>query len=235
MSIKDMHYDFKVRLNKIDSNQYRNIKIPEIDRKLNEAALIIVKSITRPRRSINSVLQYNQRSMEDIRTLIVDASPLTITQLDVKTFSVTLPENYFSYIKSEILASKGDCKNIKLEDIVRRHEDKYEEVYDISSFEWRECNLNFTGNTIKMFTDTTFSIDSFKLDYIRQFAYMHNAEDFLSTGYALPNGTVLTGFQDCELPEVLHTEIVDLAVLIASGEINALDYQIKLNKFQINQ
>ncbi len=30
MSIKRMHYDIKVKLNKVDSQQYRNLLIPEI-------------------------------------------------------------------------------------------------------------------------------------------------------------------------------------------------------------
>ena len=51
MSVKDMHYDFKTKLNKLDSNLYRNLQIPEIDRKLNEAMFIFIKSIAEPRAS----------------------------------------------------------------------------------------------------------------------------------------------------------------------------------------
>ena len=36
-NIKNMHYDFRVKLNRIDSAAYRDLKIPEVDRKLNEA------------------------------------------------------------------------------------------------------------------------------------------------------------------------------------------------------
>jgi hypothetical protein len=37
MTAREMHYDFKQKLNKIDSQKHRNLKVPEIDWKLNEA------------------------------------------------------------------------------------------------------------------------------------------------------------------------------------------------------
>jgi|GEM_PF-6135448 len=42
------------------------------------------------------------------------------------------------------------------------------------------------------------------------------------------------GFQDCELPEHTHREIVDIAVLLVSGELQLPDYQIKFNKINMN-
>ena len=36
MTVQEMHYDFKMKLNKIDSEQYRNLRVPEIDWLLNE-------------------------------------------------------------------------------------------------------------------------------------------------------------------------------------------------------
>ena len=37
MNISEMHYDFKKKLNKVDSEQNRNLLVPEIDWALNEA------------------------------------------------------------------------------------------------------------------------------------------------------------------------------------------------------
>ena len=45
MLIEDMHYDFKQKINKIDSQKYRNLRIPEIDWKLNEAQEIFIKTV----------------------------------------------------------------------------------------------------------------------------------------------------------------------------------------------
>ena len=65
--------------------------------------------------------------------------------------------------------------------------------------------------------------------------YMHNAEAFRGGTYKLPDGTILTGFSNCELPVVVHSEIVDIAVLLAAGAIQTSDYPIKKDKLNINQ
>lgn len=236
MTIKDMHYDFKSKLNKIDSSQYRNLYIPEIDRKLNEAAYIFVKSIAQPRFAENIGLEMNNRTIEDLKTLIVDGAILPATTTNNIDYFVTLPEDYLYPANMIALASKDNCSEKICEVIVRKHNDKHNfSPFDISSFEWREVNVHFVQDKIRIFTDGTFIVHSLELDYLRKMKYMHNAEDFNATGYTLPNGTLLTGTQDCELPEEVHGEIVDLAVLITSGEINAADFQLKQMKIQLNQ
>lgn len=237
MKIQDMHYDFKTRLNKLDSNQYRNLLIPEIDRKLNEAAYLFVKMIAEPRVVKGAGLEFNQRTTDDIRTIVVDSFSLATTTTDNINYFVTLPTDYLFYIESEVKAKKGVCEDM-CETIVRKHIERHKQSsFDVSNFEWREVNLHFVNNTIRIFTDGTFSITGFYLDYIKKMPYMHFAPGYSATGYTLPDGTVLSGTtpQDCILPEQTHTEVVDLAVLIASGEFNAMDYQLKMSKIQINQ
>ncbi len=63
MNIKEMHYDFKQKLNKIDSQQYRNLRVPEIDWKINEAYEVFVKSIAEPR--VNNHLGFDVESAID--------------------------------------------------------------------------------------------------------------------------------------------------------------------------
>jgi hypothetical protein len=56
-----------------------------------------------------------------------------------------------------------------------------------------------------------------------------------TNSYTLPDGTVLVGSQDCELPEHTHREIVDIAVLITTGDLQSGDYQLKQAKLNLNQ
>lgn len=237
MTIRDMHYDFRKRLNKIDSAQNRNLTIPEVDRVLNEAANMFVKSIANPRFAKEVGLEMNQRTIEDLRTIIVDSYTLAATTVNNIDYFVTLPTNYLFYVNSKVIAAKTSCTNSATCDvIVRKHAEEHRSSpFDESSFEWREVNIHFVGNQIRIFTDGTFSVTSLVLDYLRKMAYMHNAQDFQLAGYVLPDGTSLTGSQNCELPEEVHSEIVDLAVLLTSMEINAQDYQLKQNKIQLNQ
>ena len=236
MTIKDMHYDFKTKLNKLDSNQYRNIQIPDIDRKLNEASFMFIKSIAEPRFAKEIGLEMNQRTIEDLRTIIVDNTELTATAYDNYSYTVTLPVDYLLPANLKVIASKNSCKSVSCDVIIRKHGDKHENSsFDKSSFEWREVNAHFLDNRIRLFTDGIFIIEKLVLDYLRKMLYMHNAEDWDTAGYTLPDGTLLTGTQDCELPDIVHHEIVDLAVLITSGEINARDYSLKQAKIQLNQ
>ena len=62
MNAREMHYDFKQKLNKIDSQKYRNLLVPEIDWKLNEAQEVFVKIIAEPRLRSQLGFEINQRN-----------------------------------------------------------------------------------------------------------------------------------------------------------------------------
>lgn len=236
MTIKEMHYDFKKKLNKIDSQQYRNLRIPEIDWALNEAANLFVKMIAEPRMRNHLGFETSQRSIDDIRTIVVNpdnsGSPIVVSNN-----VATLPDNYWHYLKSYVTMTKGKCVNRKGEVFIRQHDDQFESSpFDKSSFEWRTVNGVFFESGVKFYTDNSFTINEFYLSYIRQIEYMHNAEDFGPGTYNLPSGTVLAGTQDCELPWQTHREIVDIAVLITTGEIeNQIGYQFKKDKLNLNK
>lgn len=40
-SIKNMHYEFKQKLNRLDTNKYVGMQIPQIDWRLNEAVNLL--------------------------------------------------------------------------------------------------------------------------------------------------------------------------------------------------
>lgn len=226
-----MHYDFKKKINKIDSQQNRNLLIPEIDWNLNEAIEIFIKNIAEPRTKSYFGFEMNQRSIDDIRTLVVNNQCLI-----VNNNIVTLPDNYLHFVKGEVLMSKNNCKNIKGKFKLRQHDDDFENSpFDNSNFEWRTVNGIFFENGIKLFDDTTFINEQLCISYIRKPSYVHNAEDFRTGTYKLPSGIVLTGSVNCELPEHTHREIVDIAVMIATGELQIPDYEIKMNKLRLNQ
>lgn len=233
MSIKKMHYDFKMKFNKIDSQNNRNFLVPEIDWLLNEAATLFVSIIAEPRLKKQLGFETSQRTIDDIRTIVVSDDSNWINVSDNKA---ALPEEYWHFIKGRVKMTKGDCKDIIGRVYIRQHDDMFEESsFYNSSFEWREVNALFYNEGLKFFSDGSFTIDSVCINYIRKMKYMHNAESFRAGGYTLPSGEILTGFEDCELPEPTHGEIVDIAVLIASGNIQASSYQHMLGKLNFNQ
>lgn len=230
MTIKDMHYDFKKKLNKIDSQQNKNLLIPEIDWVLNEAQEIFVKIVAFPKVYQYLGFEIGQRTIDDIKTIVEPE-----TCIDVNNNIVTLPGNYWFYLKGNVIMTKGKCSDVKGSLVIRQHNDDFElSPFDDSSFEWRTVNGVFDKNGIKLFT-TDFTVTKLCISFLRKLKYIHNAEEFRGGQYNLPSGQVLSGSSNCELPEHTHREIVDIAVLITTGELQIPDYQIKQSKLNLNQ
>jgi hypothetical protein len=231
MNIKEMHYDFKRKYNKTDSQQNRNLLVPEIDQYLNEAEEIFKKTVAEPRFKTRLGFESSQRNIDSIRSIVeTDCYEIEDDNLYI------LPDNYQYYVRGRLTIDKGQCIAKKAVLTIQEHDDEFEEdVYTKSSFEWKRVNGLFNSEGIQLFTDGTFTIKNVCITYIRQTSFMHNAEAFRAGGYLLPSGVALTGFVNCELPENTHREIVDIAVMLAAGEIQASDFQLKLNKLNLNQ
>lgn len=237
MTIRDMHYDFKMKFNKLDSQKNRNLRIPEIDWVLNSAVNLFVALIAEPRyrTRLNLGFEINQRTIDDIRSIVVQGTPI----IPVNGI-IALPQNYRHWVKGTASVTKGTC-NSTARVFPKQHDDMFEESpFDNSSFEWRQVNALFESLGLRVFADD-FTINNVSITYIRKMAYMHNAQDFGSiTGegsYKLPSGVVLTGSVNCELPDQgnVHSEVVDIAVMLASAGVQTSDYQVKLSKLNINQ
>ena len=231
-TIKNMHYDFKQKLNKIDIFKNRNFQIPEIDWKLNEALNIFIKMVAFPKFNQIAGFETSQRSIDSIRPLIVEDTEIVPTKTSVieDIYSAVLPNEYMHHLSSVGLCKKGTCI-AKVRTTPIQHDDK-ENMFYSSSFEWRELNILFSGNTIRAKSDGTFVIEKVYLTYIKLPKYIHNAADYVGGTYNLPDGTSLSGFQDCELPVDTLSEIVDIAVLITTGDLLS-SYQLKQSKLQI--
>lgn len=236
MFIEDMQYDFKQKLNKIDSQKYRNLLIQEIDWKLNEGMDVFIKSIAEPRYNDALGVEENTRSINDLRTIIKENYSATITPFgDNKSYIAVLPDDYWFMLSTSAKGTKGACSNLDLKTNERRHDDQPEDsVFDNSNFEWRETNYKYYQGGLRFYTDGTFSITGVYLDYLIHPPYMHFAQGVTGASYKTPSGIVLSGKQDCILPEGTHREIVDLAVLITTGDLNMADYQVKMNKLKLN-
>lgn len=238
MTIKEMHYDFKKKLNKVDSQQYRNLLIPEIDWVLNEAQNVFIDIVSEPRLRLRTQngFETSQKNIDDIRTLVIPDLCSIISKTDtIPEYNIlTLPENYRYFIKGDVYISKDNCTK-KVRITPQEHDDEFEEdVFYKSSFEWRRVNALFINSGLKLFSDSTFRHDKVCISYIKNPIYIHNAEEFRGGTYNLPGGPLLTGSVNCELPVHTHREIVDIAVMITSGELQVPDYQIKYAKLNLN-
>lgn len=234
MSIKAMHYDVKKKLNKVDSQQYRNLLVPEIDVALNEAQLLFVKMIAMPRLKSHLGFEKSQRNIDDIRPIVESEEKLS-NQFTPTGSVVTLPEDYMFYLSSHVVAKKKNCDPVKIRVTFIQHDD-YEEdnFFYNSSFEWRVVNARFDSEGIRLKNDGSFEINKFGLSYIRKPKYIHNAESFRQGGYISPSGIPLVGHENCELPDHTHGEITDIAVMILTGELK-IPADFAIAKLKLNQ
>lgn len=237
MNIREMHYDFKQKLNKIDSEQYRNLKVPEIDWKLNEAIDLFVKLVAEPKIKINLGFEGSSRITDDIRSLVTDTKSLTLTALDSSHYLAALPTDYLYYVSMDSMKmKKGGCTVQAQKIFVRQHDDNFtSSVFDKSSFTWREVNIRFYQDGIKIYTEGEFSVEEALLSYIKIPAVVNNCEDFPGNSYKTLAGVTLTANVNCDLPIETHREIVDLAVAITTGDLQIPDLQVKMGKLQLNQ
>lgn len=233
--IENMHYDFKMKLNKGDNQQWRNLKIPEIDWKLNEALELYVKTIAEPRFRDNLGFELNQRIIDDLRPILKEGVVVNTTAFDNITFNLALPDDYWYMASTSAIGSKGTCTDIKLKCNEREHNDQFEDSpFDNSNFEWRETNFVYHSGGLRFFTDGTFKVDKGVIDYLIEPPYIHFAEGMSGSGYQLPDGTSLTGKQDAPFSSTVCREIVDIAVAITTGDLQMSDLQVKLTKMRLN-
>ena len=222
MTVQDMHYDLKKKLNKVDSQQYRNLLIPELDWALNEAMEIFIKLVAQPRYKTQMGFETAQRTIDDIRTIVVHESPLPV----VSNF-VVLPADYWHFLNATVSMTKGVCSSTG-RIFVRQHDDNFEtSPFDKSSFEWKTINCVFTEDGMRLYTDGTFTIDNLKINYIR------TPKRIAISNYNLLDGAAVVK-QDCELSSVYHNQIVDIAVALAAGNLQMPDVNYKIQKISFN-
>ena len=236
MNIKSMHYDFKRKLNKIDSQQYRNLQVPEIDWILNEAISVFIDIIAKNRvPSLYKGFEHTLKNTDDIRTMVVTDHSSVFSDNGDGTYDVTLPDNYLYFENGTAIINNLKCRDKKARIFIEEHEtDFLNSPFENASYEWGEIPGVFTNTILRLYSQNKFTIKDVFLSYIRKHDWAHNAASFKGGTYTLLDGTVLTGTRDCDLPEQTHREIVDLAVFIAANDIQTTDMQNKMNKLTLN-
>ena len=248
MTVQEMHYEVKLKLNKVDSQDYENLIVPEIDWYLNEAQDIFIKQRYGISNNKRRGFEASQKRIDDLRQIVVKGRilPFTTSTSDLNAFEACLPTDYLFYIRSRLSISKGDCGDKDgVSALQIQHDDLNEVLNDpfySPSFEWEEVPVVFMGNNstsctfgaVLGYSDGTFALNNLRLDYLRHPLRISWANG-ITGGYTYPNGNPAAGLQNCELAEHTHHEIVDIAVMIASGDLDHPNFQMKMLKTQLNE
>ena len=243
MTVEEMHYEFKLKLNKIDSQDYSNFLVPEIDWYLNEAQELFVKY--RYGSKSNQKLEgfeVTQKRIDDLRNLVVKDRilPAISSSSDPAMFEVHLPSDYMFSVRVYANGAKESCEG-RLSCIQTQHDDLTDTLknpFYAPSFEWREVPIVFgtSGSTtadldkLFVYSDGSFAMTSMVMDYLRHPLRIAFPLGFAAGQYVLPNSVVINTNQNCELARHTHREIVDIAVKLASGDMEHPAFQQKMMK-----
>ena len=248
MTITEMVYDFKLKLDKVDTEQKRNLKDWEVDWLLNDAIQVFLNQVVGGNNIRLTGFEEEQRRIDDVRTLVIKSpsslqpviAPITIiTNQEYELPLADLAFDYYQLIRLRVDLAKTGCspKNIGVTQV--QHDDLNEALlspFHKPDFTWGKVLTTYGSSTsgvndgsIYFYTDG-FSITGCYPDYIKE-----PNKVWIGT-YTPLNGITPSGPVNCDLPEQVHPRISDLAVDIATGIIQSPNMlQYTKAKLQMNE
>ena len=238
-----MHYDLSLRLDKLDSLHYDNLLAPEKDVYINRAQITLVKQRYGLNNNYLAGFEENQKRIEDLKTLLVKScnnsaceSPLTPILIDnIKgIYRYNLDDltkgKYLIYISSYLSISKGDC-TVDVVPKLTQHDDIYTSLNDDNyspSFEWKYLPIVFSENYIYAYTNNEFNVGEIFIDYLRYPKEVHYGNYNDENGNLIPE-------TNCELPDYLHHEILDLTEVLIKKDLENPTVDLSYKQLQINE
>jgi len=229
MTIKEQHYDIKLKLNKLDSEKRKDFNPAEIDWALNNWG---IPQFIKTRYGINNYLRYGfeviQKRIEDLKELVVK-SPTTLqpavtaTSLGGNLYEVkisSLAKDYLFFIRGRATISKTGCTDKKVKVTQIQHDD-LDSALDSHLYapDWNwgivlmvegQSTTDDKGS-FYFYTDknNSFTVKDFCPEYIRQPKQVWEGS-YNTLNQDPLKGTVYTIGQtavDCELNSYMHEEI----------------------------
>ena len=233
MNIVEMHHNFILRANKLDSLAQKEFTPLERDAFLNEAIIAFVNRSYNGTNMKRLGFEQTQEMLDEIRSLIVYSphdqpwiAPAQSTG-DMNIINI----NDFKYEYLHVISAKARIEGCDKELLVNFVQ--YDDLFFYLNNELHKPS-NQWGRVIGTIANDKMIIHAeTKLNAIAPSYIKYPAKVSLG-GYQDINGN-LTTQTDCDLPKNTHDKIIDLAVLIAQGVVeNPAGYQTAQSKLVIN-
>lgn len=238
MTALEQHYDYKLKIDKIDTLDVDNMLPAEIDWILNEAQEILIKQRYGGNNSKKLGFEESQKRTDDLKTLVIK-SPTTTqpglvpvqsvgNKLEIKLSDLAF--DYMFLLRGFAKATKEGCPS-KLVKLVQQQHDDFNELqisgdpFHTPSYDWGEIPILF-GRTdtvqddkgsIYLYIDPEFEVDEVYLEYIKW------PNRISVGGYNYIDGTPNPA-QDSDLPDTVSRDVVDIAVAETSRIIQSPDF-----------
>jgi hypothetical protein len=207
----------KQRLNKLDSADYDNVQIWQIIEAFNKAQIQWIRRQLHGTNQHRSGDEQTKRRIDDLQVLLTDLS----LQLKQNTywFEAPLPSNYLEWKRISAYA-KDDCCPVRRMKVYQVEEANIDEILrDINkkpSFDWAETVATLKNNTVFIYTNGEFTLDSATLVFYRQ------PRRIEIQGVANPySSQISTTDIECEFKDDIIELIIDESVSILAGDIES--------------
>jgi hypothetical protein len=211
MNITEMHYNFKLKLNKVASNLNPNLNQAEIDEFLNIAIREFVESVY-------DQLEVNQKAIDMLGTLVIKSpehvaikTPTDLGNGIYKYDLSSLDYDYLHLINVNAITESCNGKTIDV-DIVSHNEldEKLSSTIYGPSLKWNRMlgtvGREASGTTsLYVYTNGLFEITGLHIDYIKM------PVEVAISNYNDINGVAKTP-TDCDINSMYHDTIIDIAV-----------------------
>jgi len=240
ISVDSLLYGIDQKLNKLSSSEHQNIDLEDKILALNDAQIQLIKN-KMSGVNVPTGIGFDgfRRRHEELQNLVVDYSPLTLTEKKDKLNQWTadissLDPKYMFYVDSYVLADKGECKDrvVWVNQDLSKHADTSILLRNNNykpSFEYQETFNLISSKKMSIFTDGTFTPTKLYIMYVR---YPLRID---KEGYIGFDGNPSVN-QDCELNDYLESELLALAVEdIAMNTENVSAVQSSRLRIQTNE
>lgn len=206
IAVDRLLYKIDQRLNRLASDHHQKIFLEDKILILNEAQIILIK------RKKDEV---GEKSYHGLQFLIENYNDHVF---DLKKGDKKLNQYYADisnlepkmmfYVDGYMTADKGECKDRKIHinpDLLKQADIQVILNNSLTkpSFEYQETCMAMSSDKLYVYTDGTFTPKKLYLSYMRY------PKEIDKSGYIRLDGT-LSKDSDCELPEYLETELLDI-------------------------
>lgn len=238
MNVKEMHYSFKVKTDKVDSLKNVNFLPAEIDWIINESIQNFVDNKYKDFESIQDLI--DQLSSLTIKSPTTIQPAVPVTQVSTGVYQMKLSDLEFKYlhlVRLNALANKTGCtaKIMRGNEVTHDVLDKVLlSPFEGPNYDWvilpyvfgRENTAGSTNSSIYLYTKGEFTLVEAYPEYLKI------PTQVFYGGYNSLDGqyTTATPPVDSDLPEAFHRRIINIAVAEVSNYLNRPDYPYKVQK-----
>lgn len=218
MTVDELLIKIRLRVNKLDSQDYENIPVWQILETYNRAQLLFARKNLHGGNIYREGDEKSKRRIDDFNKLLKEVSLPVVTK--DKYVVISKPNDYMVFKRVSIKACKGECVDDNFS-VYLAEESNVDillgnKLYS-PSFNWRETFCTITEEGIKIYHNNDFDIQEARLIYYRYPVTVQKAGQF-----ALHLQAVAPVDVDPEFTEDTVENIIDFTAQLISSDIESI-------------